>query len=134
MLASGLPERVQDEEKLARFLTSSSYYNSKMVKPAAFLPNPTDSETSVFRHGSDPCDNLWAIGMEHAAQGRNIHGVAIVNAHHVRAIGLEVIACEPPPLHAGIRNWPEDPDPELQKAKQKDLANLIAKVAELLKK
>jgi hypothetical protein len=34
MLASGLSEIVADDEDLARFLMSSSYFNAKMVKPA----------------------------------------------------------------------------------------------------
>jgi hypothetical protein len=38
MLASGLSEIVADDEDLARFLMSSSYFNAIMVKRAAFLP------------------------------------------------------------------------------------------------
>jgi hypothetical protein len=57
MLPSGLSEAIEDDENLARFLTSSSQFNAVMVKPSAFLPNPTDGETSVFRHGSEPRDN-----------------------------------------------------------------------------
>ena len=40
MLPSGLPEHVDDEEEVARFLTQSSQFNATMVKPAALLPNP----------------------------------------------------------------------------------------------
>jgi hypothetical protein len=60
MLVSGLPDIVADDEDLARFLTSSSQFNARMVKPAAFLP-ARDGEASVFRHGADPRDALWAI-------------------------------------------------------------------------
>jgi len=95
-LPSGLEEIIADDEDLARYLTSSSQFNAIMVKPAAFLPNPKDRETSVFRHGSEPLDRLWAIGVEHAAGGRNLHGAAICKARHVRAAQLEVIAGEPP--------------------------------------
>jgi hypothetical protein len=134
-LPSGLPERVADREDLARFLTSSSQFNSKMVKPSAFLPEPKDRETSVFRHGDEPREVLWAVGHEHAAQGRTIHGAAIFKAGAVRGVGLEVIADEPPPRPAAIKNWPwiED-DPELRKAQQKELANLLASKAEFLRK
>jgi hypothetical protein len=59
-LPSGLEEIAADDEDLARYLTSSSQFNAIMVKPAAFLPNPKDHETSVFRHGSEPRDRLWA--------------------------------------------------------------------------
>ena len=80
MLASGLPEIVAGDEDLARFLTSSSQFNAQMAKPAAFLPSAGDRETSVFRHGSEPRDALWAIGDEHAARSRTLHGAAIVKS------------------------------------------------------
>jgi hypothetical protein len=135
MLPSGLPERVADEEDLARFLMSSSQFNSRMAKPSAFLPEPKTRDTSVFRHGREPLENLWAIGNQHVAQGRNIHGAAILTARDVRTSRLEVIADEPPPKHAAIRNWPWiENDPELRKAQQKELANLLASKAVLLTK
>ncbi|MGE0827165.1 MAG: hypothetical protein AB7G75_28565 [Candidatus Binatia bacterium] len=134
-LPSGLEEIVADDEDLARYLTSSSQFNAVMVKPAAFLPNPKDRETSVFRHGSEPRDRLWAIGFEHAAGDRNVHGAAICKAHHVREAQLEVTADEPPPRHAAIRGWPfSESDPELQKARQKELAALIASKAEVVRR
>jgi hypothetical protein len=135
MLASGLPETVADDEDLARFLTSSGHLNSQMVKPAAFLPSARDQETSVFRHGSEPRETLWAIGLEHAAVGRTLHGVAIVKTRDVRDALLEVTADEPPPRHAVVRGWPHlDNDPELQKAQQKERAISIASKAVLLRR
>lgn len=132
MLASGLPEDVADDEDLARFLTSSGQFNAHMAKPAAFLPSPRDHETSVFRHGGEPRDALWAIGDEHLAR---IHGAAIVKALDVRAAELDVIAAEPPPRHAAIRGWPRVVnDPELQKAQQKERAALIASKAALFRR
>ena len=134
-LPSGLEEIIADDEDLARYLTSSSQFNAVMVKPAAFLPNPKDRETSVFRHESEPQDRLWAIGVEHVASGRNLHGAAICKAHHVRAVQLEVMAAEPPPRHAAIRGWPfSEVDPELQKARQKELAALISSKAEIVRR
>jgi len=134
-LPSGLPEIVADEEDLARFLTSSSQYNSKMVKPSAFLPEPLSCETSVFRHGREPSAALWQMAIHYAAQGRNIHGAAFLKARFVRNAALAVIAAEPPPKHAAIRNWPRvENDRELQRAKQKEVAILLASSAELFKK
>jgi hypothetical protein len=134
-LPSGLDEIVAEDEDLARYLTSSSQFNAIMVKPAAFLPSPKDHETSVFRHGNEPRDRLWAIGSEHAAGGRNLHGAAICKAFHVRATQLEIIAGEPPLRHAAIRGWPfSEADAELQKAKQKELAAIIASNAELVRR
>ena len=129
MLPSGLPERIGDEEDLARFLTQSSHFNATMAKPAAFLPNPDGRETSVSRHGCEPLDRLWSIGLV-AAGGRKLYGAAIFKARAVRSAQLEVLADEPPPRHAAIRGWPWiEADPELQKAKQKELAILIASAA-----
>src|SRR4051794_14504432 len=92
MLSSGLPEDVADGEDLARFLTSSNQFNTQMAKPSVFLPTAGDRETSVFRHGSEPPDALWAIGDEHAGRTRRLHGAAIMKAGDVRATLLEVIA------------------------------------------
>jgi len=61
MLASGLPDIVADDEDLARFLTSSSQFNIRMAKPAAFLPSASDRETSVFRHGAEPLRELGRL-------------------------------------------------------------------------
>jgi hypothetical protein len=131
-LPSGLDERVADEEPLARFLTQSNQFNSLMAKPAAFLPSPKPLETSVSRHGREPLESLWSIGLT-AAGNRNLHGTAIFPARAVRAAQLEVVADEPPPRHAAIRGWPEiENDPELRKAAHKERAALIASKAVLL--
>ncbi|SRR6266571_403650 len=135
MLASGLPDLVGDDEDLARFLTSTSQFNAQMAKPAAFLPSASDRETSVFRHGSQPRDALWALGNEHAAGDRTLHCAAIVKAGDVRAVLLEVLADEPPPRHAAIRGWPWlDDDLDLQKAQRKERAAQIASKAVLLRR
>jgi hypothetical protein len=134
MLASGLPEQVGDDEDLARFLTSSRQFNAQMVMPSAFLPSPRDHETSVFRHGSEPRDTLWALGDEYVAGSRTIHGAAIVKVSDVRETLLEVVAHEPPPRHAAIRGWPRNDDPDLQKARQKERAVQVASKAMLLRR
>jgi hypothetical protein len=135
MLASGLPERVGDDEDLARFLTSKSQFNARGVKPSAFLPSPADQETSVFRHGAEPQADLWRIGDEHAAGDRSVHGVGIVKAADVRGAELDVFADEPPPRHAAIRGWPRTADdPELQKAQQKERAVALASKALALRR
>jgi hypothetical protein len=129
VLPSGLPSKVDDREELARFLTQSGHFNSLVVRPAAFLPNPRDRETSVSRHGQEPADSLWALGRL-AAEGRKLYGAGIFTAQAVRAVQLCVAADEPPPRHAVICNWPwVDDDPELQKAKQKELALSLSRAA-----
>lgn len=135
MLPSGLPEIVADEENLARFLTSSGHFNLRMVKPAAFMPEIEARETSVFRHGREPREALWALGDEYAAQGRTIHGAAIIKAQSVRSHRLDVFADEPPPRHSAIRNWPwTQDDPDLRKAEHKEQALALANDAELVKR
>jgi len=133
MLASELPEIVEDDEDLARFLTSSNQFNAKMAKPGAFLPSGDDRETSVFRHGSEPRAVLWTIGDTHLA-GRKFHGAAIVKARDVRAALLDVFADEPPPRHAAIRGWPWQDDAESQKAERKARAAEIANKAILFRR
>ena len=127
MLCSGLPELIANEEPLARFLVSSGHFNSVGVKQSAFLPSPKDRETSVFRHGAEPAEQLWALAETLATGDRRLHGAAIVQALHVREALLEVMADEPPDRHAAIRGWPfNEADPELQKARQKEIATIVA--------
>lgn len=129
-LPSGLPENVADNETLARFLTSSSHYNTVGVKPGAFLPNPQDRQTSVFRHGQSPEDSLWKIGEAVTHQsGRSLHGAAFILAGDVRAAELEVLSEEPPPRHANLMNWPSYYVPALEKALHKEIALVLAEKA-----
>src|SRR5688572_28892131 len=132
-LPSGLAETVDGDEDLARFLTSSSLFNSIMVKPAAFLPNPRDGETSVFRHGVEPQDGLWRIARQYAVGERTLHGAAIVKARRIREVeSLDVVASEPPPRHANVVGWAwSADDPDLGKAERKEQAARIAQHAEL---
>lgn len=133
ILPSGLPETVEDEEDLARFLNQSSQFSRVTAKPAAFLPNVKDRETSVFRHGPEPRSDLWAIGASVVPAGRSLKGAAFLKARHVREAELEVNPSEPPPRHAAIVNWPWLDDPELQKAQQKERAALLVQHSELFR-
>jgi len=131
-LPSGLSDVVDDEEDLARFLMSSSHFNSMAVKHAAFLPK--EGETSVFRHGSELREQLWQIAANHVPGDRTLHGAAIVKARHVRAARLDVVASEPPPRHANIVGWAwSASDPEMGKAERKEQALLVAQHAELVR-
>lgn len=132
-LPSGLSEVIPDSEHLARFLTSSSQYNAKCVKPAAFLPSPQDRTTSVFRHSGQPESQLWQIGIDHAVGARTLYGAAIVTAKQVRLAQLALEADEPPPRHAAIVGWPSvESDPDLEKARHKELAAVITSNACLI--
>lgn len=130
-LESGLPEDIGGEETLARFVMSSSHYNALGIKYAAFLPNPRNGETSVFRYAEQVAESLHAIGESVARhRGLQLHGTSLVLAQAVFDASLRVVAAEPPPRHANIVGWPAiDSDPALQKASQKERAMLIAQAA-----
>jgi hypothetical protein len=131
-LPSGLPDQIAESEELARFLTQSSHFNSQVAKPAAFLPSKTDRETSISRHGRAPDDALWELGKV-AAGTRPLYGAAIFKAEIARKAGLEVKADEPPDRHAVLRGWPWiENDPDLQRAKQKEIAMVLSSIAVVL--
>lgn len=102
-----------------------------VAKPSAFLPSPKSRETSIARHGRQAAESLWQIGAN-AAGNRALYGAAIFNAGVARRLSLEVLADEPPLRHAVLRGWPwlED-DPEMQKAKQEEIASCLASVADV---
>lgn len=70
------------------------------------------------------------MGQREVGSERRVHGAAIVKAKAARTAELEVRAGEPPPRHADIVGWPwAKDDPDFGKAKQKELAALIAQKA-----
>lgn len=123
MLPSGLPELVADDEDLSRFLRHRSHFTTTVTKHSAFLPSTKSRDTSVFRIGHDP-ERLCAIWGKNSLEP--LKGYAVLKTKSVRAVGLEVVADEPPAAHANIIRWPWLDDAELQKAKQKELAILLA--------
>lgn len=133
MLSSGLPEDVADAEPLARFLTSDSQFNRQMAKPAAFMPGPSDSKTSVFRQAAEP-DRLWETAEREIVE-RRVRAAAMLTAADVRRAKLDVEAHEPPPRHANIIGWPSDAgDPVSTKARCKAFALLLAQAAALVRR
>jgi len=129
MLPSGLPEHIEDNADLARFLTQSSHFTTLLVKPAAFMPSSKSAETSISRHGPAPLERLWQLGQT-ATGERPLYGAAIFKAAAARSVTLQVVADEPPPRHAVIRGWPSSPaDPGLHKARCKELAAVLASAA-----
>ena len=133
ILPSGLPETVHNEEELARFIPSSRQFSKSqmVVKPAALMPNKKNGETSVFRHSKHPSAELWDLADQNIPD-RTVYGAAIFRAEDVRKADLEIVSEEPPPRHANIISWPTDPDPGLQKAKQKETALRITQKSELV--
>lgn len=95
------------------------------MKPAAFLP-ANDGTTSVIRHGTEPREELWEVAERVLGDGVRFHGAAVCRAGAIRLEGLNVVADEPPPRHANVIGWPVDADPEMQKARRKEIALVIA--------
>ena len=125
-LLSGLPEIIADDETVSRFLTQSNHFNSVMAKGVAFLPNPKHRNTSVFRIGNER-EVLLQTWKASTNGERSLKAVALVISLDVRNVGLNITAKEPPAAHANIEGWPWlENDPDLQKARQKDMANQIA--------
>lgn len=135
MLTSGLPELVADEEPLVRFLTSYSQFNSQMVKPLGYMPGPMDGNTSVFRQAAEPTHSIWQTADRVLGTKRLAKAAGLLTAADVRRATLEVIASEPPPLHADITQWPEvADDPDATRARRKELALLLAQAATLCRR
>ena len=129
-LPSGLPGVVGDDESLARIVIFSKWVaeSTGRIKYPAFLPAP-DHETSVFRKEALTNERLWELGAEAAERG-TLYGAAVVQTGVVRRAGLDALACEPPPHHANLIYWPVlGDDPELQKARRKEIATEIAEEA-----
>ena len=130
-LPSGLPETIQDNEPIARFLTQSNYFKKDRIDPSAFLPSPRDKETSVSRHDREPIQALKSLGATVAnASNRTLYGAAIISGKDVLRASLQITADEPPDRHAVIRGWFwSDSDPRQQKALQKEKALILAGAA-----
>ena len=83
----------------------------------------------MSRHGRVPPKGLKALGTA-AAGTRKLYGAALFKAADVRGVALAVESSEPPLRHALIVGWPwNDADPEMQKARQKELAVLLCSAA-----
>lgn len=132
-LPSGLPIAIADQESLARFLMSSSWFSGggARIKYPAFLPAP-DNESSVYRIDELSPERIRECGFE-AAGERTLHGAAVVAARACRKAGLEASSYEPPSHHANLIKWPVcESDPELQKSQRKLIATEIAEEAKWL--
>ena len=135
MLPSGLPEIIAGDEPIAVFLTSSSHYNTTIVKAAAFLPNSKNGEKSVCRHGAVPPEELQRLSQLFFANSSHvhIHGAGIFSAQVVTINGLTIESEEPPDRHANIRRWVwSQDDPKMGKAANLEKAKLLAEKTTLV--
>ena len=120
---------VDSSETLSRFILQKNWYGTSdySVKYAAFMPNPKNGKTSIFRI-SDICDEeIWDIGDREVSvkRGKPILGRADVITFVVISSGLTVEPIEPPVRHANIAGWPDE------RSKQKLISLELAAEAQL---
>ncbi|PIU22971.1 MAG: hypothetical protein CO103_06150 [Chloroflexi bacterium CG_4_9_14_3_um_filter_45_9] len=126
-----LPNEVNANESLARYLTHSNHYHvpTSSVKPKAFEP-PADLRLSVFRIDGLTIEDVWRIGqlkmINSMPQPRTLHGVADIKASAVQDLNLTVDPDNNPLRHASIVGWPED------KSERKSITQQLAARAKLI--
>jgi len=126
-----LASTVSPSESLARYLTSSKHYGTKMqvVKPAAFLPQPPNYCLSVFRVDGLTTEHVCQIGQQKVISkrpGRTLHGFANIVAQAFLDANLIIDPDNNPPRHASVVGWPKE------KPQQMSIAQELAASAELV--
>jgi hypothetical protein len=125
-------EPVTPSEVLSRFIMQTNWYrlSDNRVRYAAFMPNPKNGETSVYRISGISDREVWEIGDREVGLRRDkpILGRADIGASFVITKGLNVVPSEPPIRHANIIGWPE------QKSEQRLVAIELAAEAIFYKK
>jgi len=125
-------EPITPSEVLSRFIMQTNWYrlSDNRVRYAAFMPNPKNGETSVYRISGISDREVWEIGDREVGLRRDkpILGRADIGASFVISKGLNVVPSEPPIRHANIIGWPE------QKSEQRLVAIELAAEAIFYKK
>ena len=125
-------EPVTPCEVLSRFIMQTNWYrlSDNRVRYAAFMPNPKNGETSVYRISGISGREVWEIGDREIGLKRDkpILGRADIGVSFVITKGLNVVPSEPPIRHANIIGWPE------QKSEQRLVAIELAAEAIFYKK
>jgi len=131
MLASGLPEAVADDEPILRMLHETSKFSSTAPRVPAFMPGDADIELSTARHPGMPPEEVHALA--EVFKVRPVKAGAVVLAHDIRRIQLEILADEEPQRHAIIVGWPQHADMDEQRSIRKSFALQLVSVAKLIK-
>lgn len=117
------------KEKLARFVYSSSHIrnSNNSIRYTAFLPNPLDNQSSVFRISGILEPEIWNLADLYVTpnQSSTLKGRADINSENILKTGLRIMPKEPPYRHANIFNWTAD------KSKNKLIALELEKLAVL---
>lgn len=120
-----MDDAIADGESLAVFILDSNKLKADGAHWRAFLPGD-DGERSVFRIDNVTRDEVVAIGLEHVANPvqRPLRGWAQFLAAVARLQPVTLMAIEPPPRHAVIKDWPPEPE------KRKVIAMVLADAAD----
>lgn len=123
---------IDPTENLSRFILHKDYIRASdnTVKPAAFMPNPKNGETSVFRTSGIEANEIWDIGDREVASkhDKSLLGRADILTINVIKKGLKVIPTETPERHANLVGWPEE------KSEQKQIALELAAESRFFRK
>jgi len=105
-------EPVTPSEVLSRIIMERKWcsLSDNRVKYAAFMPNPKNGETSVFRISGISDREVWEIGHREVGLKRDkpVLGRGDIGTSFVMTKGLNVVPSEPPVRHANIVGWPEE--------------------------
>ena len=83
------------------------------------MPDKKNRETSVFRISGVSEEQIWHIASEVATiRNKQLFGRADILASKVFSKELQVVPKEPPPKHANIVGWPDDPSLTLSIAQE----------------
>ncbi len=132
-LPSSLLEKVDDSEKITRFIIYSRFINKdrNRVKSSAFIPNPSNLQLSVSRICDLSDENIWALSKPVYEIRKKLYGRADIEAHLIRNEKLNVVSSEPPERHANVVGWHNN-DGKIQKARHKKIALKLADDAKLV--
>jgi len=114
--------KLTPDARLARYLVQSNRFNKDKgyVKPEAFLPNPTDLKTSVFRVKGLSDAQVCALGETMIATPlrKTLYGSGQLAVTEVEGVGLRVEPDDKPARHANISGWPPEKSERLSLAQQ----------------
>ena len=112
------------------YLVSRYIYYSKYIKKSnlsvsygAFMPNPMDNTTSVFKVSGLSESDIWQIAELYVTpmQSNTLKGRADINSGDVESQNLDLIPDKPPDRHINISGWKVDKSEN--KLIAKELAN-----------
>lgn len=118
-LFASLPNSIGAHERLTRYIYSSRHFkkSTNTVEAAAFIPQPSTKETSMFRIDGLRTAAIWEIGAGIGrGSKRTLHARADLTARSVVEAELRVEPRCPPDRHAVIIGWPDDKDARMSRA------------------